>query len=349
MRVISYVQALNEALHQLLASDERVVLLGQGVNSPWYVGRSTVDLCQRFGPRRVIDTPVCEDGTAGLAVGAAIAGMRPILVHPRVDFALLAMEQLVGQAANWHYMSGGRVRVPLTAWLIVNRGGQQAAQHSQSLHAYFAHVPGLKVVMPSTPADAKGLMIAAVHDDNPTVFLDDRWLYGCEGDVPEEMYATPIGVAAVRRLGHDITIVATSYLAAEAEHAARRLAGMGIDAEVIDLRSLQPLDRQTVAESVNRTGRLLVVDGGWAACGLSAEVLASVAESPVRRRTRISARRLTLPPAPAPMDDGRGHGYHRHRRFCIGPAECLPSWCSLSAQTMPGSAPHTRIGGLRSP
>jgi len=301
MRELSYVDALNEALWQLLETDERVFLIGQGVNSPWYVGTSTKGLFDRFGPERVVDTPICEDSVTGLAVGAAIAGLRPIVVHPRMDFALLAMEQLVGQAANWHYMSGGKVRVPMVAWLIVNRGGEQAAQHSQSLQAYFAHAPGLKVVMPSTPYDVKGLLIASVRDDNPVVFLDDRWLYRNVGPVPEEMYTIPIGRAAVRREGRDVTIVATSHLAVEAERASASLEQVGIEAEVVDLRTLKPLDVQTVVESVRKTGRLVVVDGGWAACGVSAEVAAVVAESDAVNDLKAPVRRLALPPAPAPM------------------------------------------------
>jgi len=300
MRELTYVQALNEALHQLLEADERVCLIGQGVNSPWYVGTSTVGLCDRFGSERVIDTPICEDSTTGMAVGAAIAGMRPIVAHPRVDFALLAMEQLVGQAANWHYMSGGRVRVPMVAWLMVNRGGEQAAQHSQSLQAYFAHVPGLKVVMPSTPHDVKGLLIASVRDDNPVVFVDDRWLYNNTGLVPEEMYTVPIGKAVVRKEGKDVTVVGTSHLAAEAERAAVSLEEAGIDAEIIDLRTINPIDAQAIVESVEKTGRLLVADGGWAACGVSAEVAAIVAGSEALGCLKAPVKRLALPPSPAP-------------------------------------------------
>ncbi len=300
-RELSYVQALNEALWQLLETDGQVFLIGQGVNSPWYVGSSTKGLSDQFGPGRVIDTPVCEDSTMGMAVGAAIAGTRPIVAHPRVDFALLAMEQVVGQAANWHYMSGGRVRVPMVAWLIVNRGGEQAAQHSQSLQAYFAHVPGLKVVMPSTPHDVKGLLIASVRDEGPVVFMDDRWLYNNVGPVPEEIYTVPIGKAAVRREGRDVTIVGTSYLAAEAERAATQLEQAGIDAEIIDLRTIKPIDTQTIIKSVKKTGRLIVADGGWAACGVSAEVAAIVAESDAVNYLKAPIRRLALPPAPAPM------------------------------------------------
>jgi len=301
MREISYGQALNEATRQLMEHDERVFIVGQGVTSPWYVGMTTQGLLDQFGSRRVIDTPVSEDSVTGMAIGAAIAGMRPMLVHPRMDFALLGMEQLVGQAANWHYMSGGRVTVPLTARLIVNRGGEQAAQHSQSLQAHYAHVPGLKVVMPSTPYDAKGLLIASVYDGNPVVFIDDRWLYEDVGSVPEEMYEVPIGCGVVRRQGNDVTVVASSYMAAQAQQAAVRLEEIGIDAEVVDLRTVKPIDSEIVIESVKKTGRLIVADGGWAACGVSAEVAALVAESDAINYFKAPVRRLALPPAPAPM------------------------------------------------
>lgn len=301
MREMSYVDAINEAFRQSLETDERVFLIGQGVNSPWYVGSSTKGLFDQFGSERVVDTPICEDSITGLAVGAAIAGMRPIAVHPRMDFALLAMEQLVGQAANWHYMSGGRVKVPMVAWLIINRGGEQAAQHSQSLQAFFGHIPGLKAFMPSTPYDVKGLLIASIQDDNPVIFLDDRWLYQEVGPVPEEMYTIPIGNAAVRREGNDVTIIATSYLAAEAMRAVAPLEEAGIDAEIIDLRTIKPIDAQAVTQSVKKTGRLIVADGGWASCGVSAEVAALVAETDAVHHLKAPVKRVALPPAPAPM------------------------------------------------
>jgi pyruvate dehydrogenase E1 component beta subunit len=310
MREISYGQALNEATRQLMESDERVLIVGQGVTSPWYVGMTTQGLLDRFGNKRVIDTPVSEDSVTGMAVGAAIADMRPILVHPRMDFALLAMEQLVGQAANWHYMSGGRVSVPLTARLIVNRGGEQAAQHSQSLQALFAHFPGLKVVMPSTPYDAKGLLIASVYDGNPVILIEDRWLYNDVGPVPEQMYQIPIGRAVVRRKGSDVTVVTSSYMAAQAQQAAEQLEKVGIDAEVIDLRTVKPIDVGVVIASVKKTGAMIVADGGWASCGVSAEVAALVAESDAIAHLRVPVRRLALPPAPAPMSRTLEQAYY---------------------------------------
>jgi pyruvate dehydrogenase E1 component beta subunit len=298
-RKLSYSLAINEALHQAMAADAGVFLIGQGVKSPWYVGNTARGLRDRFGARRVIDTPVSENGVTGVAVGAAIAGMRPVVVHPRVDFMLYAIDPIVNEAANWRYMFGGRSHVPVVFWGIVNRGGEQAAQHSQSLHAWFAHVPGLKVVMPATPYDAKGLMLAAIRDDDPVVFIDDRWLYGLEAAVPRRPYVVPLGQAAIRRRGKHATVVAVSYMVAESLRAAAQLAAEGIDVEVIDVRTVKPLDRRLIRSSVARTGRLVVADGGWQGFGVSAEIVASVAEDD-RLPSRIPVRRVALPDVPAP-------------------------------------------------
>lgn len=297
-RVLSYAGAILEAHRQLLSSDSRVFVIGQGLWSPWYVGASMTDLDVEFGRSRVIDTPVSENATTGAAVGAALRGMRPIVVHPRMDFMLLAVDPIVNQAANWSYLFGGRAPCPLVIRSIVNRGGEQGAQHSQALHAMFAHVPGLKVVMPSSAHDAKGLLAAAVQDDNPVMYIDDRWLYEVEDEVPEELYATPIGKAAVRRQGSDVTVVALSYLVPEALRAAEELAGHGIDVEVIDLRSVKPWDRDTVVGSVTKTRRLVVADPGWRTAGMSGEVIGAVAED-VGRLDGVG--RVTLPDTPAPV------------------------------------------------
>jgi len=299
MRKISYTQAINETLHQIIKSDSRVFLIGQGVTSPWYVGSTTVGLIDKFGPERIIDTPVSENGITGVAVGAALAGMRPILVHSRMDFMYYAMDQIANQAANWHYMFGGQLSVPLTIWAIINRGGEQGAQHSQALQAMFTHIPGLKVVMPNTPYDAKGLLIASIEDDNPVIYIGDRWLYNTVGDVPEKLYSEPIGKGVIRRTGKDVTLVATSYMATEATKAAASLEKDGIDVELIDLRSLKPLDENLLLESVKRTGRLVIADGGWKTCGVGAELAALVAEK-VFRCLKAPIMRVSLPDTPAP-------------------------------------------------
>jgi acetoin:2,6-dichlorophenolindophenol oxidoreductase subunit beta len=290
---------MNEALRQLLASDERVFLIGQGVKSPWYVGTTTEGLIDEFGEERIIDTPVSENGITGVAIGAALAGMKPIIEHPRMDFMFLAMDQIINHAANWHYMFGGRLMVPLTIWGIVNRGGEQAAQHSQAIHAMFAHIPGLKVVAPATPCDVKGLLVASVRDSNPVLFMDDRWLYDMEGEVPEELYDVPIGKAVVRRPGTSVTIAASSFMVHESLKAAQSLAERGIDAEVIDLRTLKPLDEEALFASVRKTGRLVAVDAAWKTCGLAAEIAALAGEH-IFEHLKAPVMRVTLPDCPAP-------------------------------------------------
>jgi len=299
MRKLSYSLAINEALHQMMDSDPSVFLIGQGVKSPWYVGNTAKGLLEKFGPERVIDTPVSENAITGTAVGAALVGMRPVVVHPRVDFMMYAMDSIINEAANWHYMFGGKSSVPVVIWGIINRGGEQAAQHSQSLHALFAHVPGLKVVMPSTPYDAKGLMVAAIKDDNPVIYMDDRWLYNLEEEVPEEVYSVPIGKGVIRREGKDVTLVATSYMVVESVKASEELGKEGVEVEVIDLRSVTPLDETLLFESIKKTGRLVIADGGWKTCGMAAEISAMVSEN-VFDDLKAPIMRVTLPDAPAP-------------------------------------------------
>lgn len=298
-RSLSYSLAINEALHQAMAADPSVFLIGQGVKSPWYVGNTAQGLLQHFGPSRVIDTPVSENSMTGAAVGAALAGMRPVVVHPRMDFMFYAFDPIINEAANWSYMNGGRASVPVVFWGIINRGGEQAAQHSQALHALFAHAPGLKVVMPASPSDAKGLMMAAIRDPNPVVFIDDRWLYGLEEAVPEEPYETPIGKAVRRREGSDATVVALSYLVPEAEKAADELAREGIRVEMLDLRTAKPLDREAILASVRKTGRLVVADPGWLTGGISSEV-AALAAGEGFSYLKAPVRRVALPDCPAP-------------------------------------------------
>jgi pyruvate/2-oxoglutarate/acetoin dehydrogenase E1 component len=299
MRKLSYSLAINEALHQLMAEDPSVFLIGQGVKSPWYVGNTCRGLLEKFGPRRGIDTPVSENAVNGAAVGAALAGMRPVVVHPRVDFMLYGLDPIINEAANWHYMVGGKLSVPVVVWAIINRGGEQAAQHSQALQSLFAHIPGLKVVMPSNPYDAKGLMVSAVRDDNPVIYVDERWLYGLEADVPESIYEVPLGKGAILRPGSQVTVAATSFMVQEALKAAQTLEEEGIDAEVIDLRTLKPLDAELVFASVRKTGRVVIADGSWKTCGVAGEITALVAEN-LLSFLKSPPQRVTLPDLPAP-------------------------------------------------
>jgi len=308
-RKLTYSLAINEALHQLMESHEDVFLIGQGVKSPWYVGNTCKGLIERFGPRRVIDTPVSENAVTGIGIGAAITGMKPIIVHPRMDFMLYAMDPIINEASNWHYMFGGKSSVPAVIWGIINRGGEQAAQHSQALHAIFSHIPGLKVVMPSTPYDAKGLMISAVRDNNPVLYIDDRWLYNLEGYVPEEMYSIPIGKGIIRKRGKDLTLIAISYTVIECLKAYPLLKKDGIDVEIIDLRTAKPIDEEIVIKSVKKTGRVIIVDGGWKTCGYSAEIAALIGEK-AYRYLKASISRITLPDTPAPASSVLEKAYY---------------------------------------
>ncbi len=320
MRSLTYARAIREAFAQLLETDPRVFVIGQGLWSPWYVGSTMDNLDKEFGRERILDSPVSENATTGAAIGAALAGRRPIVVHPRMDFMVLAMDPIINQAANWSYMFAGQVKVPVVIRPIINRGGEQAAQHSQALQAFFMHVPGMKVVMPSTAYDAKGLLIAAVNDGNPVMYIDDRWLYAQGGEVPEEMYEVPIGKGAVRRPGTDVTIVATSYMAAQAVEAGTVLETRGVDAEVIDLRSIKPWDKDLVFESVRKTRRLVVADGAWETCGVASEVAASVACSLVTDLVAPIAR-VCIPDVPAPMSALLEKAYYPAARDVVAAVE----------------------------
>lgn len=297
----NYGTAILAAFEYLLETYPEVFVIGQGLWSPWYVGNSMTDLDKKFGVERVIDTPVSESACTGAAVGAALAGMKPIVVHPRMDFMLYAMDAIVNQAAKWSHMVGAQASPAVTVRGIINRGGEQGAQHSQALHAWFAHVPGLRVVMPATVADARDLLVASVLDPSPVVFIDDRWLYDLEDDLPP-ITERDLSLEGPQRLseGSDLTLVASGYSTRLALSAAEELDVQGVSVEVIDLRVINPFRSDLIATSVLKTGRLLVVDGGWSACGMAGEVIASVVEQvPVGVLNRPPLR-VTLPFAPAP-------------------------------------------------
>jgi acetoin:2,6-dichlorophenolindophenol oxidoreductase subunit beta len=297
----NYGSALCAGFEYLLETYPETFVLGQGLWSPWYVGNSMTGLDQRFGKDRVIDTPVSELACTGAAVGASLAGMKAIVVHPRIDFMLYAMDAVVNQAAKWSHMVGGQANPGVTVRAIINRGGEQGAQHSQALHAWFSHIPGLRVVMPATVADARDLLISSVLCPDPVVFIDDRWLYektDTLGPVVErDLWAEGPRLAAT---GRDLTIVAASYSTELAIKAREALADKEISCEVVDLRVLNPLDVGVVVQSVLKTGRLMTVDGGWRSCGISAEILASVSERLSPRDMKSAPVRITLPDAPAP-------------------------------------------------
>jgi pyruvate/2-oxoglutarate/acetoin dehydrogenase E1 component len=298
---LNYGTAILAAFEYLLDKYPEVFIIGQGLWSPWYVGNSMTDLDKKFGKDRVIDTPVSESAVTGAGVGASLCGMKPIVVHPRMDFMLYAMDAIVNQAAKWSYMFGGQAHAGVTIRGIINRGGEQGAQHSQALHSWFAHIPGLRVVMPASVADARDLLIASVLSKDPVIYIDDRWLYEREDDLPEiqELDLRKEGPKVVIK-GDAITIVGSGYSSFLAEMAASKLAEEEIYAEVIDLRVLNPFDPKTICSSVEKTGRLLVVDGGWSTCGISAEVIAAVSEAVEPKKMRAKPYRITLPHAPAP-------------------------------------------------
>ncbi len=308
-RELKYFQAINEAIDLCMTKDATVYIMGLGVPDPKGIFGSTLGLQQKYGSARVMDMPASENAMTGVAIGSALAGMRPIITHQRVDFALLAVEQIVNQAANWHYMFGGQMRIPLVLRMIIGRGWGQGPQHSQNLQAWFAHVPGLKVVMPTTPYDAKGLLVSSIEDNNPVIFIEHRWLYNTIGHVPEEVYRVPLGKARVTRDGNDVTIAATSYMVLEALRAAEMLATDGISAEVIDIRTLRPLDESLILESVGKTGRLIVADTGWKTGGFSAEIVTLVAEEAFSDLKNCPMR-VTLPDCPTPTTPALANHYY---------------------------------------
>ncbi len=279
LRSISYAEAIREAMGIAMERDPTVILMGEDIGVYGGAFQVTLDLIDRFGPDRVMDTPISELGGAGVAVGAAMTGLKPIFEFQFSDFAALAMEQIVNQAAKMRYMLGGEASVPVVFRMPAGSGTGAAAQHSQSLEAWFGHVPGLKVVQPSTPEDAKGLLLAALEDPDPVLIFEHKLLYKMKGHVPTGHYLTPIGRAAIRRSGTDLTIVAGSIMLHRALEAAERLAKDSISAEVIDLRSIRPIDHPTILASVRRTGRLMVVYEGVKSFGVGAEISAMVAES----------------------------------------------------------------------
>src|ERR1700675_1128051 len=305
-RELTFAQAVREALAEEMRRDPTVCIIGEDVAEAGTPFKVLSGLVEEFGKERVIDTPISEAGFTGVGVGAAMTGMRPVVDIMFGDFLTLTMDQMVNQAAKVHYMSGGKWKVPMVLRTTLGATRRSAAQHSQSLHAWFSHVPGLKVVLPSTPYDAKGLLKTAIRDDNPVVFFEDKMMYKLKGPVPSEEYTIPFGVADVKRVGTDITIVATSSMVQVALGAAKLLEGAGISAEVIDPRTTWPLDERTLIESAKKTSRALVLDEGYSRYGVTAEIAAVIAagafynlEAPVKR---MGAMHVPIPFSP-PLED----------------------------------------------
>lgn len=308
MSEMSFASAVNDALHTAMNLDSSVIFYGLGATDPKEIFGTTAGLAKKFGHSRVFDTPTSENGMTGIGIGAALGGMRTIMTHQRLDFFLLAMDQLVNSAAKWHYMFGSQISVPITIRLIVGRGWGQGPTHSQNLQAWFAHVPGLKVVMPTTPADAKGLLLSSIFDPNPVVFLEHRWLHQSVGEVEKGDIRVPIGLAKIVRMGKDVTVVASSYLVVEALQAAKVLAEEGIECEVIDLRTISPLDWDAVHSSVKKTRRLIVLDSGAQTGSVAGEIIARVA---IKQHHVLEAApiRLAMPDVPEPTSFGLTKGF----------------------------------------
>jgi acetoin:2,6-dichlorophenolindophenol oxidoreductase subunit beta len=308
-RLLTYVDALREAVAQEMARDPSVLLFGLDVDDQKAIQGSTLGLVDDFGPDRVFGTPLSEDAMTGIAIGAAMAGMRPIHVHIRMDFLMLCMNQLINIAAKSRYMYDGQVKVPMVVRSMIGKSWGQGAQHSQGLHAMFMHVPGLKVVAPSNAYDAKGTLIHSIRDDNPVIFVEHRLLYFTDAFVPEEAFEVPFGKARVCTQGDDITMIGISNMLVECLRAHELLADVGIHAEVIDPISLVPLDIDTIIASVARTGRLLVIDNAWTNCGASAEIVARVAEHGCNGKS-LHARRMGYAPTTCPTTPLLEHEFY---------------------------------------
>jgi pyruvate/2-oxoglutarate/acetoin dehydrogenase E1 component len=301
-RTLSYVEAIREALDQEMACDDSVILFGLDVDDPKAIQGTTRGLAEKYGAERVFGTPLSEDAMTGAAIGMALAGLRPVHVHIRMDFLMLAMNQLVNVAAKSRYMYGGQVNLPIVVRGMIGKSWGQGAQHSQSLYAFFLHVPGLRVVAPTTPYDAKGCLVQAIRDDNPVIYVEHRLLHFRKGPVPEQLYTVQPGKARIAVAGDDVTLVGISYMQVECLRAQRYLEDMGIHAEIIDPIWLNPLDIATILESARKTGNLCVVDNDWTACGLGAEIVAQVAEGLQGQREvrfhRMGFAPITCPPTP---------------------------------------------------
>src|SRR5580704_6929045 len=308
-RQLKFAEAVREAIDVCLDRDPSTYVLGLGVPDPIGVFGTTRGLVDKYGPTRVLDMPIAENAMTCVALGSAIVGMRPVMTHMRLEFAMTALDQICNQAGKWHYMFGGQSAIPLTIRMIVGRGWGQGPQHSQSLHAWFSHIPGLKVVAPSTPSDAKGLLISSIEDDGPVVFLEHRWLHNIHGPVSEGHYTVPLGTSRVVTEGDDVTIVASSYATLDAIKAGRELEQSGIHADIIDLRTLVPRDDATILRSVAKTGRLVVVDQGTLTGGFAGDIVARVTEQAFGA-LKAAPIRVTSPDCPTPTTRALSNYYY---------------------------------------
>ena len=345
MPQLNFATAINEAIHQAMQIDDSVICYGLGVTDPKAVFGTTANLEKRFGSERVFDIPTSENAMTGVAIGAALNGVKSVMTHQRIDFFLLAMDQLVNSAAKWHYMFGSQNSIPITIRLIIGRGWGQGPTHSQNLQAWFSHIPGLKVVMPTTPEDAKGLLISSILDPNPVVFLEHRWLHNANGEVPDGDFRIPLGKAKIARAGIDITIVSMSYMTIEALHAADYLAKQGIFCEVIDLRTIKPLDWDAVMHSVAKTGRLLTLDSGFTTGSVAGEIIARVAIEAFDK-LKVSPARLAMPDVPEPTSPALTKGFYvRAADIAEKVMEMMGKDFSGVKNSLPEPVPHDVPGG----
>jgi len=310
IRKISYSDAIREGINQTMENISNLIVIGEGVPDPKSIFRTTEGLQKKYGKNRVFDMPLAENGMTGICIGAALDGMHVLMIHQRIDFAMLAMDQIINNAAKWHYMFEGQMSVPIVIRVIIGRGWGQGPQHSQSLQALFAHIPGLKVVMPAVAKDAKGMMVAALKDKNPVIFIEHRWLHHIEDDVSEDLFETELDKAKILREGKDLTIVATSLMVIESLKAAQVLAKIGIDLEVIDLRSIKPIDIETIMQSVRKTGNIVVADTAWKTGGIAGEIIAQVVERGFDDLER-SPLRIASPDHPVPTTHYLANEYYQ--------------------------------------
>lgn len=309
MALITFAKAINDAFHVAMELDKSVICYGLGADDPKAIFNTTTGLQKQFGEQRVFDMPTSENAMTGIGVGAALYGLKPVMSHQRLDFALLSLDQIVNNAAKWHFMFGGQRSVPLTIRMILGRGWGQGPTHSQNLQAIFAHIPGLKVVMPAMAADAKGLLLSSIFDPDPVIFLEHRWLHNVKGEVPDGDARIPLGKAARLREGKDITLVAMSYMTLEALHAVDYLAAQGIKCDLIDLRTIRPLDFETIFASVRRTGRLLALDTGIGTGSVASDIIARVTAE-CWESLESAPQRLAMPEAPEATSPALTEHYH---------------------------------------
>ncbi len=308
-RFITFASAINEALHQAMDVDKNVILYGLGADDPKRIFGTTAGLKEKFGNERVFDMPTSENAMTGVAIGASLNGIRPIMTHQRVDFFFLALDQLVNNAAKWHFMFNGHGTVPITILLIIGRGWGQGPTHSQNIHSFFSQIPGLKVVMPSTPEDAKGLLLESIFDDNPVLFIQHRWLHGMQGYVPSDFYKIPLGKAHRIRKGSSVTIVGMSIMTIEAIRASNFLSTYGVSCDIIDLRTIYPIDWPTIFESVSKTGRLLTLDNGHTTGSIAGEIIAKVSME-LWKKMKSAPQRLAMPDFPEATSFALTKNYH---------------------------------------